>query len=61
LFIEGLKSFSFFAVLFLVAVLLIDNAHGQMSQQEAMNLVQQYSEAGVIHNILILDEQTIVD
>jgi hypothetical protein len=50
---KGLKSSSFFVILSLVTVLMIANAHGQMSQQEAMNYVQQYREAGVITDIYV--------
>ena len=58
---KGLKPFLFFALLSLVTLFMISNAYGQMSQQDAMNQVQQQIEAGVITNVsnLILDSQVV--
>ncbi len=58
---NGLRPSSFFTLLVLVPVLIIGTAHGETSQEEAMDQVQQYREAGVIHNIyeLVLEQDKI--
>ena len=56
---RSLKSSVLLAILSLATVIMVGNAHGQMSDEEAGSYYQQYREDGVVHNILIVDKQMI--
>ena len=56
---RSIKSFVLLAILSLAIAIMAGKAHGYMSDEEAGSYYQQYREAGVVHNILIVDKQII--